>query len=121
MSYGAVVTLRQEDATHTIVPNTEGMAVDPDEDLCRTLVLPRDKKKDSLTYVHWWFCPASYDEWMTEKVRFDHSIVPSADLLAFLIGLRARGGRGRCRGKEQDLGRQAAKPSGFIRFEGFEV
>ena len=67
-SHGAAVTLSEEDATHIVVPDTEGMAVDPDRDFCRTLALRTRKKKDSLAYVHWWFFPGSYDEWLLKDV-----------------------------------------------------
>lgn len=66
-SHGAVVALDEEDATHIVVADTEGMAVDPDGDFCRTLAL-WTSKKDSLAYVHWWFFPDSYDEWLRKDV-----------------------------------------------------
>ena len=161
-SHGAVVSLNKEDATHIVVANTEGMAVDGD--FCRIQTLQQkksvtrknsDPESNSLAYVHWWFFPNSYDEWlpqddiqgnqargsgndpaeavrpnlnlksgrftvclrwledtqlfnewMTEEVRFDHSMVPSSRFTAsdihdltfkFLLGLRA----GRIRGSAQ--------------------
>ena len=67
-SHGAVVTLDEEDATHVVVADTEGMDVDPDVDFCRTIVHWQRKsdRKDSLVYVHWWFFPDSYDEWLPQ-------------------------------------------------------
>ena len=64
-SHGAVVALDKEDATHIVVADTEGMAVDGD--FCRTLALRKSNKKldrDSFAYVHWWFFSDSYNEWL---------------------------------------------------------
>lgn len=50
------------------MPDTDGMAYDPKRDFCRTLALRTGKKKDALAYVHWWFFPDSYDEWLSQHV-----------------------------------------------------
>ena len=61
---GGTVVDNEEEATHTVVPDTEDMESD-DQTFLRTIAV-RKKVKDlgDVALVHWWFFPDSYDDWV---------------------------------------------------------
>ncbi|EKX55454.1 hypothetical protein GUITHDRAFT_99231 [Guillardia theta CCMP2712] len=62
---GAKLTSDLRAATHQIIDDTPDMK-ETEETFCRQL--DRQKtKKEPIAYVHWWFYPDSYDEWVPQR------------------------------------------------------
>ena len=72
---GAQVTDEQELATHFLIADTADMA-ETDEFFCRQVDQhhPQKKHTPDLAYVHWWFFPDSYDDWVPQlEVEGDYT------------------------------------------------
>eukprot|EP00494_Astrolonche_serrata_P024684 UN24944 len=61
--HGAVIVDSKQKATHIVQPDQ--YFEDADEDYLRTLVVDRDR---DVAFVHWWYYPSSYDEWVPLKM-----------------------------------------------------
>jgi hypothetical protein len=60
---GARLTENKDEATHIIYPDQ--YFEDNDEDYLRTLVVDKERE---VAFVHWWYYPSSYDEWVPLKM-----------------------------------------------------
>lgn len=58
--HGAKIVHAPQNATHIILPDTYEME-ESNEDFLRTLHVDRERE---VAYVHWWYYPSSYDEWV---------------------------------------------------------
>eukprot|EP00742_Colponemidia_sp_Colp-10_P006334 GILJ01006788.1.p1 GENE.GILJ01006788.1~~GILJ01006788.1.p1 ORF type:complete len:1205 (-),score=267.37 GILJ01006788.1:229-3843(-) len=62
-------------ASHVVVPDPDASLKDDEEEVeyCRTL-----EKRGGLAFVHWWYFPDSYDEWIpANEVEGDEPEVPT--------------------------------------------
>lgn len=60
---GAKLAENKEESTHIIYPDQ--YFEDNDEDYLRTLVVDKERE---VAFVHWWYYPSSYDEWVPLKM-----------------------------------------------------
>eukprot|EP00172_Hildenbrandia_rubra_P002174 Plantae.Rhodophyta-Hildenbrandia_rubra.ctg28620.p1 GENE.Plantae.Rhodophyta-Hildenbrandia_rubra.ctg28620~~Plantae.Rhodophyta-Hildenbrandia_rubra.ctg28620.p1 ORF type:complete len:1416 (+),score=397.67 Plantae.Rhodophyta-Hildenbrandia_rubra.ctg28620:1150-5397(+) len=60
----AVVVPRRSEATHVVYETPEGCSAEETDgtDYCRTL-----ENRGSISLVHWWYYPDSYDQWISSK------------------------------------------------------
>jgi len=61
--HGAVTVEEKEKASHIIV--ADQFFEEVDEDYLRTLVVDKERE---VAFVHWWYYPSSYDEWVPLKM-----------------------------------------------------
>jgi len=61
--HGGVTVEEKEKASHIIVPDQ--FFEEADEDYLRTLVVDKERE---VAFVHWWYYPSSYDEWVPLKM-----------------------------------------------------
>lgn len=61
--HGAVAVEDKEKASHIIV--SDQFFEEADEDYLRTLVVDKERE---VAFVHWWYYPSSYDEWVPLKM-----------------------------------------------------